>query len=70
VVGRAVARAMLDEARAIGLREITATAVDTWPSGTAFLTALGFRVGDVSQTPMNRNVLPGEPVGRRATFTF
>jgi GNAT superfamily N-acetyltransferase len=37
---------------------------------TRFLAALGFRVGDVSQTPMNRNVLPGEPVGRRATFTF
>lgn len=69
-VGTAVARTLLDEAHAISLREVTATAVDSWPMGTAFLTALGFTVGEPSEAPMNRNIWSGEAPSRRATLTL
>lgn len=42
-VGTTVARTLVDEARALGFREVTAPASEAWPPSTAFLTALGVR---------------------------
>lgn len=67
-VATAVAHTLLDEARAIGLREVAAATVDSWPGGTAFLLSTGFDLGVPSEAPMNRNIWDTEAPSRRATL--
>lgn len=68
-LGTAVVQVLTDEARALGIEEITTTANDTWPPGSAFLRSLGFVIGEPSSQHDNRTVWP-QAGQRRATLAL
>lgn len=69
-IGTAVAGVLIDELRELGVRQVTASAMDQVPSGPSFLTSLGFSIGDQSASTSNRRMWAGEATARRATLTL
>ncbi|WP_162606050.1 GNAT family N-acetyltransferase [Jiangella aurantiaca] len=69
-LGTAVANVLLTEAREGGLDTVTASAHDTWPTGQAFLRALGFTIGPPAEPSGNRVSASGEAPVRRASLSI